>query len=134
LKQLSFPSSLILFLLLLLMTSWTQMLCLKYLDKFQEWVSHTKARKNVHINICPFVVQTSNFLTSNLWIFICGGHLKTLVYSAPIENGEMRNQHIFMLVKSQQHRCLQKGAAVHDQTKHKDQFLFNSQVHKNNTR
>jgi hypothetical protein len=38
-----------------------------------------------------------------------------------------------MLVKSQQHRYLQKGAAIHDQTKHKDQFLFNSQVHKNNT-
>jgi hypothetical protein len=47
--------------------------------------------------------------------FYLWGHLKTLVYSAPIENGETLNQHIFMPVNSQ-HQYLQKGAAVHDQT------------------
>jgi len=48
--------------------------------------------------------------------FYLWGHIKTLVYLAPIENGETLNQHIFMSVNSQQHRYLQKGTAVHDQT------------------
>jgi len=48
--------------------------------------------------------------------FYLWGHLKTLVYSAPIENGEVLNQHIFMPVNSQQHQYLQKVAAIHDQT------------------
>ena len=48
--------------------------------------------------------------------FYLWGHLKALVYSAPIENGETLNQHIFMPVNSQQPRYLQKCAVVHDQT------------------
>ena len=100
------------------MTSWTQILYrvrLKYLNEFQEWVSHTKPRKSSYKNMSFRGTDQQHVDIKPLDLYLWG-HLKILVYSAPIENGETLNQHIFMPVNSQHHQYLQNGAALHVQT------------------
>ena len=72
---------------------------LKCLDTLLEWVPHTKTKKKVHINtcwqknsLCGTVQQCAEL---NLLDFYLSGHLKTLAYSAPIENRDTLHQHIY---------------------------------------
>ena len=74
----------------------------KCLDKPQGRVPTSKWKK-VHINICPqtvFEVQPPRSPDLNPFHFYLWGHLKTPVYSSPIENEETIHQGIFVPVKT----------------------------------
>lgn len=60
-------------------------LYLKCLEKLQEQVPHTCARKKFHINVCPWTVSEIPLFDLNPLDFQLWRHLKTLVYSAPTE-------------------------------------------------
>jgi hypothetical protein len=59
---------------------------------------HIKTRKKVHINTCPTDNSRGNTqqrVDLSLVEFYLWGHLKSLLYSAPIENEEIVHQRIF---------------------------------------
>ena len=74
----------------------TYRVCLKCLDKFQEWV---QTRKEVQINICPQTIsfrgtdeQRVDLIPIDIYLW---EHLKTALYSPPIENEGTLHQCIF---------------------------------------
>ena len=71
---------------------------LEFLDKFQDWVSHTKTRK-IFVWICPPTVgfrgTSPHFRSTSVLNFYLWGQLSTLLYSVPIENEETLHQHNF---------------------------------------
>jgi hypothetical protein len=75
---------------------------LKCLGTLQEWVIHSKRKRNFHIDVRPqtvFEIQPPRSPELNPLDFYLWEHLKTLVYSAPNENEETLHQRILMPVK-----------------------------------
>jgi hypothetical protein len=71
-------------------------MCLKCMDKFQKWFPHTKRKSPKTLD---FRSTALTFAWPQSFRFLSVRTLKTLVYSATIENEMTHHQRILMSVK-----------------------------------
>jgi hypothetical protein len=94
---------------------------LKYLDKLQTWVRHTKTRKKVHINVCSqtlsFLGTIPTFTRPQTFLFLSVGTLKPpSVFSSYRKWRDSSQTHFLCLSNySQTPRDFWKRVSVHNQ-------------------